>query len=356
MQFLKSQIKKIGRIILDLISLTYGLLFYAFNQKKPLNQRTAANAHLSLIRLFCLTSGFSNDLLSKCISLFDKPISLPNYHGILGDFTKDQVEDISTRIRSDGFYVFNKKLPADLIKSLYHYASIQDCIPRRMDNDHSNAPLLKTRYDKHHLLSSVYDFSLETTLANGDVQALLRDNSILAVAQSYLQSSPKVDVPAFWWSTPFSNKPQENSAQLFHFDMDRIKWIKFFIFLTDVTIENGPHVFIRKSHKTGNIPRQILKAGYSRHPDETIYKFYPKEDIQTFVVPAGTILAEDTRGLHKGTNLIRGERLVLELQFSNSLFGAITSPIQELEIRDTKLWSLSRNHPALFKLYSFKNS
>jgi hypothetical protein len=33
-------------------------------------------------------------------------------------------------------------------------------------------------------------------------------------------------------------------------------------------------------------------------------------------------LAEDTRGLHKGKHVVRGDRLMLQLQFSNSLFGA----------------------------------
>jgi hypothetical protein len=33
-------------------------------------------------------------------------------------------------------------------------------------------------------------------------------------------------------------------------------------------------------------------------------------------------MAIDTRGLHKGLELKNGERLILQLQFANSLFGS----------------------------------
>ncbi len=45
-------------------------------------------------------------------------------------------------------------------------------------------------------------------------------------------------------------------------------------------------------------------------------------DVIEFAAPRGTIIAEDTRGFHKGKHVERGDRLVLQIQFSNSLFGA----------------------------------
>jgi hypothetical protein len=37
--------------------------------------------------------------------------------------------------------------------------------------------------------------------------------------------------------------------------------------------------------------------------------------------PRGTIIAEDTRGFHKGKPIEGGDRLVLEFDFCDSLFG-----------------------------------
>jgi hypothetical protein len=44
-----------------------------------------------------------------------------------------------------------------------------------------------------------------------------------------------------------------------------------------------------------------------------------------FSAPRGTIIAEDTRGLHKGKHVTRNDRLIFQLEFSNSLFGSYYS-------------------------------
>jgi hypothetical protein len=91
--------------------------------------------------------------------------------------------------------------------------------------------------------------------------------------------------------------------------------------LTDVGPENGPHKFIAGSHRTGGIPGELLKKGYARLTDEEVAPHYRPADFIEFTAPRGTIIAEDTRGLHKGQHVNSGHRLMLQIQFSNSLFG-----------------------------------
>jgi hypothetical protein len=250
--------------------------------------------------------------------------------GILGDLDCKKIDEITNDIKKNGYHIFNTKLPSNIVKSLYSFAMNQECFPRPTDEDHPHSKqVIKTKYEPNNLKANVYDFDPNDVILNPNVQAIISDFSFLAIAQAYLNTTPKLEPPAFWWSTPYLKKADSNSAQLFHFDMDRIKWLKFFIFLTDVTIDNGPHVFVKGSHLSGKIPKDLLKAGYARLSNEDILKHYPEEDIQVFTVPAGSIIAEDTRGLHKGTNLVNGERLVLELQFSNCLFGAESKPIKQ---------------------------
>ncbi len=335
--------------VYDCMMLAYGLAYYFLRRNKPLLLRTPANSHLSMIRLFCLTKGWSNDFLSKCVSLFDKPLPLPHHTGVLGELSSHQISTITKSLDQDGYYIFDNRLPPETVKRLYQFACEQECMPRPLDGE--STPPTKTRYDRNNLKSTVYDLPSASCLSNPDVQNLLTDHSIISIAQSYLRTSPKAEPIAFWWSTPFGGVAQSNAAQLYHFDLDRFKWIKFFIFLTDVTLETGPHVFIRQSHQTGKIPYELLKAGYVRHEDKDVTKFYPSDDIKTFTVPAGTIVAEDTRGLHKGTSLLNGERLVLELQFSNCLFGAVSTCIQDANIKQTHLLDFAQKYPKIFKLY-----
>ena len=71
--------------------------------------------------------------------------------------------------------------------------------------------------------------------------------------------------------------------------------VKVFIFLTDCSIRNGPHEYI-----SGTIKDQRL-SGKTYYSDNDINALYPensKKRIQS-VVKAGTVIIEDTRGLHR---------------------------------------------------------
>ena len=61
-----------------------------------------------------------------------------------------------------------------------------------------------------------------------------------------------------------SDKPG-NKAQLYHFDLDRPKWLKFFIYLNDVeNLDHGPHSYIKNTHKVFAKPYKILIKRYQR--------------------------------------------------------------------------------------------
>ncbi len=115
--------------------------------------------------------------------------------------------------------------------------------------------------------------------------------------------------------------PAARPQLYYHFDMDRPRWLKFFFYLTDVGPENGPHCFIRGSHRTGGIAHELLERGYARLDDADVARHYPSADHISFTGKKGTIIAEDTRGLHKGQHVLHGDRLVFQLELANTLFG-----------------------------------
>jgi hypothetical protein len=59
-----------------------------------------------------------------------------------------------------------------------------------------------------------------------------------------------------------------------------------------------------------------------RIDDAEVFGAYASGDVVEFCAPRGTIIAEDTRGLHKGAAVRSGDRLVFQLQYSDSDFGA----------------------------------
>jgi hypothetical protein len=320
-------IRRMLRSFFHWIRLGLGWLAYLWHDRTP------AFAYQSLVRLFCLSSGRSNDRLSQLISRFAPPYRFPATRGVLGELSGKDLGSITEHLDRDGYYVFPARLPEEMCRRLTDYALIQ---PSTICEDEF-APLgveVRVPYaqDRSAPRGVRYDLAMREVIANPDVQVLLCDLSILSVAQSYLRARPVADVLALWWTTAFNTKPSAAAAQYFHFDMDRIKWLKFFIYLTDVGPDTGPHVFVAGSHRTDGIPARLLKRGYVRIGDEDVRTCFRDSDLVEFNAPRGTILAEDTRGLHKGKHVSRGDRLILQLQFSNSLFGA-TYPMCRFDTR-----------------------
>lgn len=297
------------------------------------NRATPDYAYQSLIQLFCLTGGRSNDLLASALALRRPAYKWDKASGVLGDMPEPSVARIATHLKEHGYHVFEKRLPADLCDRLQAFALSHESIIR--PTDHDTEKRFGTRravYDPASPQGIIYQFEQEILVNQADIQELITDQSIITVAQAYIGSQPVLDEVNLWWSTAFGTKADANAAQLYHFDMDRIRWLKFFFYLTDVGSENGPHCFVAGSHKSGGIPRTFLDRGYVRISDEEVASAYAPDRLIEFTGPRGTIIAEDTRGLHKGRPVLRGHRLILEFEFSNSLFGA-TSPHGRSRIR-----------------------
>jgi hypothetical protein len=296
-------------------TLVTGLAIYAFWRKTP------AFGYQGMIKLFCLTRGRSNDLLSSLIGNLRPPHRIETANGVLGDVSDDDLRhSIVTSLRNRGYYIFKKCLPAEICDRLLSYATSQPCEISPMDGLTSDGPH-EAVYRRRDPQAIRYVFRTHDLLRNSDIQKLLADMSFPAIAQDYLGARPLIDVLSMWWFTDYSDRPDSRAAQYYHFDMDRPKWLKFFIYLTDVEATSGPHIFVAGSHKSGVIPSSLLSKGYARLKDEEVEQAFDKQDIIEFTGPRGTIIAEDTRGLHKGRHVMKGDRLMLQIQFSNSLFG-----------------------------------
>ena len=306
---------RLARRVLNICRLASGLLVYRFTGRTP------AYAYQAMIALFCATRGVSNDLISKLIGLFRRPWRLTRADGVLGQMaTAADREKIVSQLRSRGYYLIERGLPDEVVTRLLNFALTQPCLSRAMDGQHRGA-VVKGVYPRGEPGAVRYDFATADLLANEDVQKLLADLSLLAVAQDYLGARPRADVLSMWWHTAFSDVPDSEAAQLFHFDMDRPKWLKVFIYLTDVGSHNGPHSFVAGSHRSGGIPDNLLSKGYARLSDAEVAQAFAPCDVLQLTAPRGSIIIEDTRGLHKGRHVESGDRLMLQLQFSNSLFG-----------------------------------
>jgi hypothetical protein len=312
----------------DAAYLLGGLAYYGVRRETP------ARAYQGMVRLFCRTGGHTNDLISRAVSALRPPASLPSHHGVLGALDDDQRRRIGDDLDRDGYHVFDQRLDDATCDRLLALALRTPSVAQGAGSGGDGDAMLVI--DRAAPRAVRYELRPEDLVADPAVQALMADWSLLTIAQDYLRAAPIIDIVTMWWHTAFQHHPDARAAQFYHFDMDRPRWLKFFFYLTDVGPDNGPHCFIRGSHRTGGIADELLSQGYARLGDDEVARHFPAADHVRFTGRRGTIIAEDTRGLHKGQHVVDGDRLVFQLEFTNTLFGGalVRTPIATPMHRD----------------------
>jgi hypothetical protein len=185
----------------------------------------------------------------------------------------------------------------------------------------------------------------------------MADAVFYSIAEGYLQSLPILSSTNIWWSATFGETPGDDAAQLFHFDFDPPPiWLLFFIYLTDVMPQNGPHVYVRGSHLAGiDSAAPLLARGYVRIPDEDIRAAFGHDKIVELCGKRGTVLAVDTRGFHKGKMLTAGHRLMCQLTYSCPPYSGAHDRIQYLpRTVDATLLASMRKEPRIYEKYKRK--
>jgi len=221
-----------------------------------------------------------------------------------------EVEPAVAGIRRDGFYVFKQVAPKHLVDSIMAHAAVVPCEARG-----AGTPLAP--YPRENPAVGRYDVHEEQALSCPEVQDFATDPAMALIAQKYLGQPVIMDEVAFWWTTNKRAEDADLNAQLFHQDRDRLSFLKFFMYLTDVGTHTGPHVYVRGSHR--KIPWSLRADG--RINDSAVIAAGLGQEITELHGPAGTIMAVDTIGLHKGKTPETSDRLALENEFSTSLFG-----------------------------------
>lgn len=311
--------------------------------------KTPQEAYMALINLYCATNGNFTEKLNNEIKLNNPPISVPKtIEGVIGTYSSSDFTNVNKELNENGYSHFAKKLSASICENLTHFALTT---PAKIPPAYNE----KVIYSAEKPLAEIYRFDIQDLVNNATIQQLMIDPVLLNIARNYLGCEPIFDFPAMWWSTAFQKEASSEAAQLFHFDMDRVKWLKIFIYVNDVTMENGPHCYIQGSQKPNAKPSEMLKRGYARIKDEELLPYYKKDDVKIVCGEAGSVFAGDTKCWHKGINLKKGHRLVLEFEYTSSLFGT-NSPKLEVENCSEEFKLFCKTNKVFASNITFKNS
>ena len=279
---------------------------------------TPAESQLSQLYLYIKTNGLLQELLIEadpnCI------IQLLHSRDLTNSFIRtpgSSVEQLFSILSTNGYLVLPDALNDALIRDLRdisHACSLWTV--NYADGNTSSEPLFPSQSWPNNAVRLLAELPLDSP----PILQLAEDPKLNYIVARYLDGKYYLRYAGISISRPGSKYSVAEAAQQFHFDIDSNKWLKIFVYLTDVDDSNGPHTAVYRTHKPGSKSPELLKRGYARISDIDIHQYHP-EFITRITGDAGTIIIGDTRCFHKGTPVIDGLREMLVLQFSNSRFG-----------------------------------
>lgn len=128
------------------------------------------------------------------------------------------------------------------------------------------------------------------------------------LADAYLGTDSVILNSQIWATFP-DDKSTYNPDFGFHYDIDDYRFLKLFIYLSDVDIDSGPHEIIRGSH-LGN----AFFRFFNRRLTEPLPKRF-KNDVRVILGKAGEGFFEDTICYHRGARP-KKPRLMLQIEFA----------------------------------------
>jgi hypothetical protein len=336
-EWLLARARGVRQSLKDLLAFGNGYLEYMRRG------RNDEKSYRAMRQLFCLTNGRLNEVLTYCHGIRHRPYLINPRSGLIPSLDMGEVNRIVRTLDRDGYYVFPQRVPEDICNDLTACALHNLC---EVVDFAGNVKPEKERFDPASPGGVRYAINSQATSESAGTQRIARDMGLLAIAQSYFRSKAIIELLDLWWSAP-SPTANSKAAQLYHFDMDRVRFLKFFIYLTDVGDDNGPHCYIAGSHR--RLPRPLRVD--RRLTDEEVYAHYPPGKRLEIKGPRGLLCAVDTQGLHKGKQLVSGHRLIFQVQYSINLFGQTYSPIVLNDKFSPEFLTTARRYPYAFANY-----
>jgi hypothetical protein len=226
--------------------------------------------------------------------------------------------DLIQKLDSDGIAHLGELFTADQVQDIHRWLT-----QRKVKDDYrpdwpSFLPLGEGRNPESHV--AFHDPA--DVVAAPHLLEFANRPEILAIAEAFLGCRPTIGYLAAWWSYPTTVGPQQ--AENFHRDVDDWKFLKLFVYLTDVGPDNGPHIYMRGSAK-----KDALRK-LRRFEDTEVFAELGADNHLVNEGKAGTGFFENTSGVHKGQPVNAGNRLMFQVVYSlNSLPYGPKNPVAD---------------------------
>lgn len=184
---------------------------------------------------------------------------------------------------------------------------------------------------------------------------LISNPSLYGLVRKYLECPPIIQYVTAWRT--YENE-QHNPEMYFHMDHHGQKFLKLFIYMTDVFEGDGHHEFLKSSHdwvtfkksklikNNKNLANEIIKKRRlkgSYKMDNSLVTNTCYSHIEKFTGKAGSVFIEDTSGLHRGTYIKNHKsRLIFQVLFTP--FNSRKDQVPRL-LSNKNIGTLLQNNP-----------
>jgi hypothetical protein len=258
----------------------------------------------------------------------------------------DEAAAVAAAIKHEGYHRFDRLLDEQAAEAVRQFLASRPCYnghtPSMSDNF---ARRIGAGAEAFHYGS----YSLSDVLRAPYLIELANSPVVTGAAELYLGCVPTLYSLNAWWSFPIPSGPARYS-QSFHRDRDDLRFCTLFIFLTDVTEDRGPHVYVRRTHRPELIEsrlaeldeaelsvldqdeRQLLDANtlatMEGYGTDRIIEAVFGEQSDVVAGPAGTAILADTFGFHKGILPQVGSRLMFWARYGT--YANFSPPTQRV--------------------------
>ncbi|KJH70995.1 hypothetical protein UH38_15420 [Aliterella atlantica CENA595] len=229
--------------------------------------------------------------------------------------------DLDTAVRAlkeDGCYA-GIKLPESVLQEIIEYSRSSPCYgdaEYNMGFLYADKVEIEANYKKQFVRADYFNGLLNCPA----IKTIASDPKLLAIASKYMGGDAVVSGSRLWWL--FVNETDydlNKGAYFFHYDLDDYQCLKMFFYITDVSLSDGPHVYVRGSHIKKKL--KYLLSLFKLRSDQEIIDYYGEENLIPICGKAGSGFIEDVYCYHKATPPQKSDRLMLQVQFALNDYG-----------------------------------
>ncbi len=267
------------------------------------------NSYLLLRNLYVSTFGYFNHSINRRLALIRPPqTSIDNFFSP----NQDIASSLSTTRILD--QLLNKGGYASSLLNLdsYNLSDIKEFVDTRSFSKFKNQACARACLTH---IPTLFELPL--------IKHLIYSDTFRVIADNYLQTQSVLNMVSLCKSVHVKRNAQQLSqdAMLFHFDSDHNRFLKIFIYLSDVNRYCGPHTYIPRTSLKYRVSLPDTIQSDNRHSNLSITR---SGLVPEYICgPSGTVIFADTHNLHRGTPISHGHsRYILQLQYVDSMFGS----------------------------------